>query len=118
MAGGPGAYVFGEEETREVQDVCEAKYLFRYGTDPAFRRKVFQFEDAFKEKMNVSYSVATSSGTGSLMCCLAALGVGSGDEVIVPGYTFIASISTILLMNATPVLAEIDDSLTVDTKDI
>lgn len=118
MAGGPGAYVFGEEETREVQDVCEAKYLFRYGTDPAFRRKVFQFEDTFKEKMNVNYSIATSSGTGSLMCCLAALGVGSGDEVIVPGYTFIASISTILLMNAIPVLAEIDDSLTVDPEDI
>jgi len=58
--------------------------------------------------------VATSSGTGSLMCCLAALGIGMGDEVIVPGYTFIASISTIIMMNAVPVLAEIDDSLTID----
>jgi len=48
------------------------------------------------------------------MCCLAALGIGMGDEVIVPGYTFIASISTIAMMNATPVLAEIDDSLTID----
>ena len=118
MAGGPGAYVFGEEETKEVMDVCEAKYLFRYGTDPAFRRKVFHFEDAFREKMGAQYCVATSSGTGSLLCCLSALGVGEGDEVIVPGYTFIASISTIILMNARPVLAEIDDSLTVDPADI
>ncbi|MBE6885551.1 MAG: DegT/DnrJ/EryC1/StrS family aminotransferase [Ruminococcaceae bacterium] len=118
MAGGPGAYVFGAEETKEVMDVCEAKYLFRYGTDPAFRRKVFNFEDAFREKMGANYAVATSSGTGSLLCCLSALGVGEGDEVLVPGYTFIASISTIILMNARPVLVEIDDSLTVDPEDV
>ena len=48
------------------------------------------------------------------MCCLAALGIGMGDEVIVPGYTFIASIATIAMMNAIPVLAEIDESLTID----
>ena len=62
--------------------------------------------------------MATSSGTGSLLCCLAALGIGAGDEVIVPGYTFIASISSIILMNAIPVLAEIDESLTIDTTKI
>jgi 8-amino-3,8-dideoxy-alpha-D-manno-octulosonate transaminase len=46
------------------------------------------------------------------------LGIGAGDEVIVPGYTFIASISSIILSNAMPVLAEIDDSLTIDPKRI
>ena len=50
----------------------------------------------------------------SLLCALAALGIGAGDEVIVPGYTFIASISSIVVANAIPVLAEIDDSLTMD----
>lgn len=120
MAGGPGSYMFGEEERNEVLDVLESGYLFRYGSeqDPKFKRKVVQFEDEFKKKMNADYCVATSSGTGSLMCCLAALGIGPGDEVIVPGYTFIASISTIILSKAIPVLAEIDESLTIDPEDV
>lgn len=118
MAGGPGAYVFGQEEVKEVMEVLEARYLFRYGNDPAFKRKVFSFEDTFKEKMGAKYCVATSSGTGSLMCCLTAIGIKPGDEVIVPGYTFIASISSIILCGGVPVLAEIDDSLTIDPEDI
>lgn len=120
MAGGPGSYVFGEEEKREVMDVLESGYLFRYGQadDPAFKHKVATFENEFRDRIGSKYAVATSSGTGSLLCCLAALGIGAGDEVIVPGYTFIASISTIVLANAIPVLAEIDDSLTLDPDDV
>jgi 8-amino-3,8-dideoxy-alpha-D-manno-octulosonate transaminase len=52
------------------------------------------------------------------MASLVALRIGEGDEVIVPGYTFIASISSILLVGARPVLAEIDESLTIDPDDI
>ncbi len=120
MAGGPGAYVLGEEEKREVMDVLESGYLFRYGQadDPAFKHKVATFEKEFTERIGAKHAVATNSGTGSLMCCLAALGIGAGDEVIVPGYTFIASISSIVLSNAIPVLAEIDESLTLDPDDI
>jgi len=115
-AGGPGAYLFGDEERNEVMDVLKNGHLFRYGKpdDPAFCHKTVTFETEFAAKMNVAYAVATTSGTNSLLCCLAALGIGAGDEVIVPGYTFIASISTIMLMNARPVLAEIDDSLNID----
>ncbi len=116
MAGGPGAYVFGAEEKKELMDVIEAGGLFRYGTPgvDGFQAKVVTFEKEMAERLGHKHVVATSSGTGSLLCCLAALGIGEGDEVIVPGYTFIASISTIILMNATPVLAEIDESLTID----
>ena len=116
MAGGPGAYVFGAEEKKELMDVIEAGSLFRYGTPgvDGFQGKVATFEKEMAAQMGHAHVVATSSGTGSLMCCLAALGIGMGDEVIVPGYTFIASISTIIQMNAVPVLAEIDDSLTID----
>ena len=115
-AGGPGAFWFGEEERREVMDVLESGHLFRYGSpdDPIFCHKTATFEIEFAEKMGGKHAVATTSGTGSLLCALAALGIGAGDEVIVPGYTFIASISSILLMNARPVLAEIDESLTLD----
>ena len=76
--------------------------------------EVLRLSQEVAGELGHGYVVATSSGTGSLLCCLAALGIGQGDEVIVPGYTFIASISTIVMMNAIPVLAEIDDSLTID----
>jgi dTDP-4-amino-4,6-dideoxygalactose transaminase len=117
---GPGAYLFGEEERKELLDVMESGYLFRYGAenDPNFKRKVVQFEDEFAAYSNAKYCVAVSSGTGALLCCLAALGIGPGDEVIVPGYTFIASISSIILSRAIPVLAEVDESLTIDPEDI
>lgn len=120
MAGGPGSYVFGEEEKKELLDVMETGYLFRYGSedDPDFKRKVSSFEHEFAQKSGAKYCVAVNSGTGALMCCLAALGIGPGDEVIVPGYTFIASISSIILSNAIPVLAEINESLTIDPEDI
>ena len=116
MAGGPGSYVLGAEEKKELLDVIDNGALFRYGTPgvDGFQGKVATFEKEMAEQLGHKYVVATSSGTGSLMCCLAALGIGMGDEVIVPGYTFIASISTIVMMNAIPVLAEIDDSLTID----
>ena len=116
MAGGPGSYVLGEEEKKEIMDVLAGGNLFRYGTPgvDGFQAKVATFEREMAERLGHKHVVATSSGTGSLMCCLAALGIGMGDEVIVPGYTFIASISTIILMNAIPVLAEIDESLTID----
>jgi dTDP-4-amino-4,6-dideoxygalactose transaminase len=120
MAGGPGSYVFGDEERKELLDVMESGYLFRYGSedDPAYKQKVVQFEEAFEAYTGAKHCVAVNSGTSALMCCLAALGIGPGDEVIVPGYTFIASISSIILSKAIPVLAEVDESLTIDPADI
>ena len=104
---GPGAYLFGEEEIKEINDVLSSGYLFRYGRedDPAFKQKVYQFERETERIMGVKHCVATSSGTGALMACLAALGIGPGDEVIVPGYTFIASYASIVQMNAVPFLS-------------
>jgi len=117
---GPGSYLFGEEERNELLDVMESGYLFRYGDEenPCFKRKVATFEKEFAEYSGINHCVAVSSGTGALMCCLAAIGIGPGDEVIVPGYTFIASISSIILSHAIPILAEINESLTIDPEDI
>jgi len=120
MAGGPGSYWIGEEEKKELMDVIEGGYLFRYGTDgvDGYCHKVLAFEKEMAQRLGHRYVVATNSGTSALQCCLAALGIGAGDEVIVPGYTFIASISSILVCNAIPVLAEIDESLTIDPEKI
>ncbi len=115
-SGGPGSFVFGEDEKKEVMEVLEGRYLFRYGDEntDGYTHKVVDFENKLKETMGAKYAVATTSGTCSLLASLAALGIGAGDEVIVPGYTFIASISSIMLSGAIPVLAEIDESLTID----
>ena len=117
---GPGAFLIGEEEKKEVLEVLEKGYLSRYGSedDPMFKHKVATFEKEFAKYIGVGHCVALSSGTGALLTCLSALGIGPGDEVIIPGYTFIASISSIIYARAIPVFAEIDNSLTIDPSDI
>lgn len=117
---GPGALLFGEEEVKEVTEVLQTGYLYRYGDadDPAFLKKVLKFEDEMREYFGVPHAIAMNSGSSSLLSALAALGIGPGDEVIVPGYTFIASISAIINARAVPILAEVDDSLTLDPQDI
>ncbi|WP_372634087.1 DegT/DnrJ/EryC1/StrS family aminotransferase [Cohnella sp.] len=117
---GPGAYLVGSEEKKELMDVIESGHFFRYGAenDPRFQQKVLQFEKEFASYSGAKYCVAVSSGTGALMSALTALNIGPGDEVIVPGYTFIASLSSIILSGAIPVLAEINESLTIDPDDI
>jgi len=117
---GPGAYFFGEEERKELLDVMESGYLSRYGKeeDPRFKHKVVTFEREFEKYVGSRHAVAVNGGTGALITSLAALGIGPGDEVIVPGYTFIASISSIIHAKAVPVLVEIDESLNIDPEDI
>lgn len=117
---GPGFYLFGDEERKEVLDVLETGYLSRYGqeSDPRFKHKVVTLEQEFAKKIGVKHSLATSGGTGAIMAALIALGVGRGDEVIVPGYTFVASISAVIAVGGTPILAEVDESLTIDPSEI
>ncbi|HSV30569.1 MAG TPA: DegT/DnrJ/EryC1/StrS family aminotransferase [Atribacteraceae bacterium] len=118
--GGPGSYLIGEEEKKELMEVIESGYLFRYGAtdDPRFKKKVVTLEQEFAKLIGVRYAVAVNSGTSALLTGLAALGIGPGDEVIVPGYTFIASLSSIIMARAIPTLAEIDESLTLDPADV
>jgi dTDP-4-amino-4,6-dideoxygalactose transaminase len=117
---GPGFEWIGEEEEKEVLDVLRSRWLFRYGDekDPAFKRKVKTLEEMVEKRFGTGHALAVTSGTSALITALSALGIGPGDEVIVPGYTFIASISSIIIARAVPVLAEVDHSLTLDPADI
>jgi dTDP-4-amino-4,6-dideoxygalactose transaminase len=117
---GPGVEWIGEEEKKAVLEVIESGYLFRYATDdsPKFLAKVYQLEQEFARRCGVRYSVAVNSGTSALLAALAALRVGPGDEVIVPGYTFIASMSAVIFSRAVPVLAEVDNTLNLDPQDV
>ncbi len=114
----PGGMEIGEAEKQAVLEVLDSKNLFRYYGASQTPSKVAQFEKAFAEHMGATYALGLSSGTGALHSGLVALGVGPGDEVIVPAYTFIASASAVIAANAIPVIAEVDDSLTLDPADV
>ena len=105
----------GKEEVAAVERVLLSGELFRINTKA---REVLQFEGELAEKMNVKHALHVSSGTAALVSILGALGIGPGDEVIVPAYTFIASPDAVLNVGAIPVLADVDETLTMDPEDV
>ena len=80
---------------------------------------VRQFEQDFADYCGVSYAVATNSGTSALHAALLAAGIGAGDEVIVPSFTFFATASSVSMCGARPVFADIDEqTFNIDPDDI
>ncbi len=78
-----------------------------------------RFEDEWAKLLGAKHGLATSSGTGALMTVLNALGVGPGDEVIVPPYTFVATINVVLLQHALPVFVDTDpETFQIDARKI
>ena len=114
----PGFEWFGAEEKKEVQDVLDTGVLFRFGFDQARQGhwKTKSMETALASKMGVSHALLCSSGTAALSIALAACGVGAGDEVIVPPFTFIATIESVLNAGAVPVFVDIDETLCLDPR--
>ncbi len=112
----PGFEIFGDEERREVQEVLDTGVLFRYGFDGARkgRWKAKEFEAALARRMGVGYSHLCSSGTAALSIALAACGIGAGDEVVVPPFTFVATVEAVIMAGAVPVFSELDDTLCLD----
>jgi dTDP-4-amino-4,6-dideoxygalactose transaminase len=117
---GPGNDLIDELEVEAVTRVLRSGFLGRYGPDddPAFGAEVLTFEKSIAELVGVRHSVAVNSGTSAIWVLLSALGIGPGDEVIVPGFTFVASMSSIVYAGATPVLAEVDDTFNLDPRDV
>lgn len=116
----PGFEIFGEQERKEVQDVLETGVLFRYGFDGARDNhwKARTFEQELARYTGAAHCHLCSSGTAAVSIALAACGVGAGDEVILPPFTFVASFEAVLTAGAVPVFAEIDDTLCLDPGDI
>ena len=116
---GPGLDLIGEEELAEVREVIASRKLSRYGPhDGSFPAKVRRLEEAVAEMAGARFALALNSGTSGLLAVLAALDIGPGDEVIVPGFTYVASISSIVYSGATPILAEVDRSFDLDPTDV
>ncbi|MBC7553576.1 MAG: DegT/DnrJ/EryC1/StrS family aminotransferase [Taibaiella sp.] len=114
----PGYELFGAQERKEVNDVLETGILMRYGFDGA-RNGVWKAKELEQEICNTfgaGYTQLVSSGTAALTTAMAALGIGAGDEVIMPAFTFVASFEAVLSVGAIPVPVDIDDTITLDPK--
>ena len=112
----PGFELWSDAERKEVNDVLETGILMRYGFDGP-RQGVWksrELEKAICQKFGCHFAQLTSSGTSALTTALAALGIGAGDEVIMPSFTFVASFEAVLSVGAIPVLADVDDTLTLN----
>lgn len=109
----PGALLIDEREERAVVEVLRSKSLFRYyGPNPLF--KVEEFEHSFSRYVRCRYTLAVSSGTAALFVAMKALGVGPGDLVAVPAYTWISTPTAAVYCGAKVVIVDVDDSLNVD----
>ena len=115
---GPGLELVGDDELSEVREVLESGHLARYGPDEGFPAKVRRFEQEVARRAGVRHALGVNSGTSALYLALVGLGVGPGDEVIVPGFTFVASMSAVVYARARPVPAEIDRSFNLDPADV
>jgi 8-amino-3,8-dideoxy-alpha-D-manno-octulosonate transaminase len=112
----PGFELFGEQEKKEVQDVLDSGVLMRYGFDGMRNDhwKAKELEAAITARMQTKHTQLVSSGTAALTIALASAGIGAGDEVIIPTFTFVASFESILAVGAVPILVDVDDTLTLD----
>ncbi|MDR1876546.1 MAG: DegT/DnrJ/EryC1/StrS family aminotransferase [Flavobacteriaceae bacterium] len=112
----PGYELWGDEEKKHLNDVIESGILMRYNFESVRNNhwKAKEFEQAIQKRMKVNHVQLTSSGTTALLTALNAAGVGAGDEVILPTFTFVASFEAVLSVGAIPVLVDIDDTLTLD----
>jgi len=114
----PGFEVFGDEERRAINDLFDANggVLFAHGFD-ALRNGVYrvrEFEAAAVRTFGVPFAQAVSSGSAALRVALAALGVGRGDEVIIPAFTFVATAEAVIQSGADLVVVDIDESFNMD----
>jgi 8-amino-3,8-dideoxy-alpha-D-manno-octulosonate transaminase len=111
-----GPQFFDKAEERALLDVLESGSPFRYW-GPGKPTKVQHFEERFAEYMGTRMALGVTSGTAALDCAVAGLGIGPGDEVIVPAYTWWSDYTCVVHAGALPVFADIDATLNIDPKD-
>jgi 8-amino-3,8-dideoxy-alpha-D-manno-octulosonate transaminase len=112
----PGFEFWGNEEKTAVNDVLETGILMRYGFDGPRKGqwKAKELEQEICNTFGCQHAQLVSSGTAALTTALAVLGIGAGDEVIIPTFTFVASFESVISVGAIPVLVDVDESLTLN----
>lgn len=114
----PGYEVFGEEERQAINSLFDANggVLFAHGFEGIRKGvyKVREFEGAMAEHIGCAYAQAVSSGSSALLVAIKSLGIGDGDEVIIPAFTYVATAEAVLQAGAKLVIVDIDDTYTLD----
>lgn len=113
----PGVAWFGEEEEKAVLDVVRTGSVFRY-YGPATPRHVKALEETAERTYGVRHALAVNSGTGALFTAMTALGIGPGQEVIVPAFLWVSTVGAVVTSNAIPVVCEVDESWCMDPADL
>ncbi|MBC7693906.1 MAG: DegT/DnrJ/EryC1/StrS family aminotransferase [Burkholderiales bacterium] len=116
----PGTELFGAEERKEIEDVLSTGILFRFNHD-AQRNNIWKakdFEAEAKKITGAKFALAVSNGSAAILAALAASGIGVGDEVICPPFTYMATVEAVLMLGALPVFAEIDETLCLSAEGI
>ena len=107
-------YVVGEEEIEAIARVIRSGKLFRYGEEG----QCATFEKRYAAYLGVSHFALSASGTFALTAGLTAMGIGPGDEVIIPAHTYMATATAVLAVGAIPVIVDVDESITISPKAI
>jgi dTDP-4-amino-4,6-dideoxygalactose transaminase len=103
-------YIVGEEEIQAIARTIRDQTLFRYGVGSECDR----FEERYAADLGVKHVALTVSGTFALSAAMTALGLGPGDEVLIPAHTYMATATAVLTSGAIPVLVDVDESITID----
>ena len=114
----PGFELFGDKERNQVNDVLDSGVLMRYGFDGMRNGhwKALAARKGIGKTNAIKACSIVSSGTAALTVALASAGIGAGDQVILPTFTFVASFESVLALGAIPILVDVDDTLTLDPK--
>ena len=107
-------YIVGEEEIAAVTKVLRDGTLFRYGIGGECDR----FEARYAEYLGVKHFAIAASGSNALAAAMVAVGLGPGDEVLIPAHTYMATATSVLAVGAIPVIVDIDESITISPKAI
>jgi len=107
-------YIVGDEEAEALARIIKDGKLFRYGVGGECDR----FEERYAKFLDVKHFALTVSGTYGLSAAMIALGLGPGDEVLIPSHTYMATATSVLTTGAIPVIVDVDESLTIDPKAI
>lgn len=113
----PGVHYYDDQETEAALRVLRSRSLFRYyGVE--LQKETEKFEEEFASAVGVRHALGVASGTSALSVSLAALGVGPGQEVIVPAYMWVSVVAAVVNQGAIPVLADIDGTFCLDPRDV
>jgi dTDP-4-amino-4,6-dideoxygalactose transaminase len=113
----PGVHYMDKKEIKAAVRVLKARSLFRYyGVN--LQKEVSKLESEFAQQLGTKYAIGIASGTGALYVALSALGVGPGQEVIVPAYLWVSVLAAIVNLGAIPVLADIDETFCLNPAEV